>query len=82
MDVSRALSITVTDVNEAPTAVAFSNARTSIAENASTATRTKVADIVVTDDALGSETITLTGADAALFEIFGGDLYLKAGAKT
>ena len=28
-----------------------------------------MADIVVTDDALGTETLTLTGADAALFEI-------------
>ncbi len=79
--ISAPASFNVTDVNEAPTAVAFSNARASIAENASTAARTKVADIVITDDALGSETITLTGADAALFEVFGGDLYLKAGTK-
>ena len=39
----------------------------------------KVADIVVTDDAQGTNTLSLTGADAALFEIDGGALYLKAG---
>ena len=42
---------------------------------------TKVADIVITDDALGTNTLTLSGADAALFEIVGGNaLHLKAGA--
>ncbi|MFN6051945.1 MAG: Ig-like domain-containing protein, partial [Planctomycetia bacterium] len=39
----------------------------------------KVADIVVADDALGSETITLTGADASSFEVDGLALYLKSG---
>jgi hypothetical protein len=78
--ISATASFNVTDVNEAPTALAFSNTLASIAENASTAARRKVADITITDDALGAETITLTGADAAKFEVFGGDLYLKAGA--
>jgi hypothetical protein len=40
-----------------------------IAENSSTTTRTKVADIGITDDALGTNSITLTGADAANFEV-------------
>ena len=39
----------------------------------------KVADIGVTDDALGSNVVTLTGADASSFEVFSGGLYLKAG---
>ncbi len=73
--------LTVTNVNEAPTALAFSNVLASIAENASTAARRKIADISIIDDALGTETITVTGADASLFEIFGGDLYLRAGTK-
>ena len=72
-------TITVTDANDAPTAVSLTNTTTSIAENTSTTTRIKVADIVVTDDALGSETITLTGADAASFEVDGLALYLKSG---
>ena len=39
----------------------------------------KVADITMTDDGEGNNSLTLSGADAALFEIFDGDLYLKAG---
>ena len=40
----------------------------------------KVADIVVTDDALGTNVLSLSGTDATLFEIDTGVLYLKAGA--
>ena len=73
------LAITTVNVNEAPTAVALANATASILENTPTATHIKVADINVTDDALGSNILALTGADAASFEIVGSALYLKAG---
>ncbi|TLU55671.1 MAG: hypothetical protein FDX02_02775 [Chlorobium sp.] len=72
-------TLTVTDVNEAPTAVALHNATTSIVENTSTTTSIKVADIAVTDDAIGTNTVTLSGADANSFEVVGTALYLKAG---
>ncbi|MCP4684432.1 MAG: cadherin domain protein, partial [bacterium] len=72
------LAISVTDVNEAPT-VALTNTTTTLLEDATTTPRIKVADIVVTDDALGSETLSLSGDDAAMFEIDGTVLYLKAG---
>ncbi|MBE2320597.1 SdiA-regulated domain-containing protein [Solirubrobacter sp. CPCC 204708] len=62
--------------NQAPTAVTLTNPVTSVS---STATRVKVADIVVSDDAQGTNTLSVTGADAAAFEIDGGALYLKAG---
>ena len=75
----RSITVNLTDVNEAPTAVALANATASILENTSTASHIKVADINVTDDALGSNTWALTGADAASFEIVGSALYLKAG---
>ena len=78
-DGTAALSIAVTDVNEPPT-VSLTNTVTTLAEDTDTATRMKVADIVVTDDALGTNVLSLSGADAALFEIDGGVLYLKAGA--
>ncbi len=65
--------------NVAPTAVTLQNTTTSLAENTSTATRIMVADIVVTDDALGINTLSLVGTDADSFEIDGGVLYLKAG---
>ena len=66
-------------MNEAPAAVALVNAVASIDENTATASHIKVADIAVTDDALGTNTLGLTGADAASFEIEGTSLYLKAG---
>ncbi|MCG6157666.1 hypothetical protein, partial [Rubinisphaera margarita] len=65
--------------NTAPT-VALQNTTTTLAENANTTARTKVADIVVTDDGQGTNTLSLTGTDSALFEIDGTELFLIAGA--
>jgi hypothetical protein len=77
-DDSAALSIDITDVNEAPT-IALINARTVVAETEDTTDRIKIADIVLNDDGLGTNVLSLTGDDAALFEIDGTELYLKAG---
>jgi len=68
-----------TATNVAPTAVALNSAVTSIPENTSTAAHVKVAEIVVTDDGLGVNDLTVSGTDAAFFEIIGTGLYLKAG---
>jgi Ca2+-binding RTX toxin-like protein len=76
---TKTITVNLTDVNEAPTAVALANATASILENTPAATHIKVADINVTDDAIGSNILALTGADAAFFEIVGSALYLKAG---
>ena len=76
---SASYTLTVTDVNEAPTAVVLNNQTTSLAENTSMASRVKVADITINDDALGTNAISLSGADAASFEVDAGVLYLKAG---
>ncbi|MDX2287194.1 MAG: malectin domain-containing carbohydrate-binding protein, partial [Hyphomicrobiaceae bacterium] len=65
--------------NAAPTAVTVTPVLTQVAENASTAAAIKVADIAVTDDGLGTNVLTLVGADAGLFEIVGTELRLKAG---
>ncbi|MEI8369560.1 MAG: hypothetical protein WCJ31_14080, partial [Planctomycetia bacterium] len=65
--------------NTAPTAVSLANAISAIAENTSTVTRLKVADIVIADDAYGTNLITLSGADAASFEVDGTELFVKAG---
>ncbi|MEZ5996460.1 MAG: cadherin domain-containing protein [Hyphomonadaceae bacterium] len=75
----RAAAIAVTDVNEVPTALNFTNVVSSIAENTSTTSHIKVADLTIVDDALGSENFGLTGVDAASFEIIGSALYLKSG---
>ena len=72
------LYITEAAGNAAPTAVSLTNVRVSLAENSDTSTRVHVADIVVTDDDLGTNNLSLSGADADIFEIDGMELYLKA----
>jgi VCBS repeat-containing protein len=73
------VTITITPVNESPT-VALVNQTSRLSENTDTSARIKVADIVISDDATGTNALSLLGADAALFEIVGTELYLKAGA--
>ncbi|MDP2679792.1 MAG: putative Ig domain-containing protein, partial [Rhodoferax sp.] len=77
----QALTVTITDINEAPTAVVLTSAldNNTVAEISDTSNRLKVADIAIRDDALGSPTTTLSGMDAARFETEAGALYLKAG---
>jgi probable HAF family extracellular repeat protein/autotransporter-associated beta strand protein len=65
--------------NQAPTAVSLVNTATTLADTISTASRVKVADIVVTDDGSGINDIWLSGPDAANFEVEGLSLYLAAG---
>jgi Subtilase family/SdrD B-like domain/CARDB/RTX calcium-binding nonapeptide repeat (4 copies) len=72
-------TFSITDVNEAPTAITLGNPLTSVAENTSTTTRLKVANINVTDDAIGTNSLSLSGSDASSFEIVGDELYIKAG---
>ncbi|MDD2691365.1 MAG: DUF4347 domain-containing protein [Simplicispira sp.] len=79
LNATQAVTLSVTDVNEAPTAVTLTGTTTSLAENTHIASRREVATVRVTDDALGSNAVTLSGRDAGKFEIAGGKLYLKAG---
>ncbi|HRH48761.1 MAG TPA: SdiA-regulated domain-containing protein [Panacibacter sp.] len=65
--------------NQAPSTLALSNTTNTIEENTSTLNPIKVADIVVTDDGLGANNLTLSGPDAAFFEITGFGLFIKAG---
>ena len=59
--------------------VTLSNVTASIAENTSTATHIKVADITISNDTSGTGTLGLTGADAGAFELVGNALYVKSG---
>jgi uncharacterized protein YjiK len=65
--------------NAAPTAVALNNTVVSIQENTSTASPMKVGDIAITDDGLGTNNLSLSGADSASFQITASSLFLKAG---
>jgi ELWxxDGT repeat protein len=69
----------IIDPNEPPTAVVLNNQVTTLAENSDTTNRIKVADIIVTDDGLGTNNLSLSGADAAIFEIISAELFIKAG---
>lgn len=80
-DASAIFNLAIADVNEAPTAVNFVNAVTTLAENVNTAQRIKVADIAITDDALGTNVLSLGGDHAQNFELEGNALFLKAGTK-
>ncbi len=73
------MAIDITEVNDPPT-VALANQVTALPENADTTNATKVADIVVTDvDGVGTNNLSLSGADSGDFEIVGTELRLKAG---
>jgi uncharacterized protein YjiK len=65
--------------NQAPTGLALNNQINTIAENTSTAARLKVADVVIADDGLGTNNLTVTGTDATAFEVDDTGLYIKAG---
>ncbi|MCB0968209.1 MAG: VCBS domain-containing protein, partial [Ilumatobacter sp.] len=75
---TQTISVTVTDVNEAPTDIALTNVAT-LDENSiytpGAGNGVKVADIVITDDATGTNDVTLSGTDAADFEVRGSELY-------
>ena len=75
-------SITIQDndaANAAPTAVVLSNTVPAISEAANVTSHIRVADIAVTDDGLGTNNLSVTGTDAASFEIVGSSLFLRAG---
>lgn len=65
--------------NVAPWAITLQNALNTLPENSDTTAAIKLADIVVSDDALGTNILSLGGPDASAFELNGNALYLKAG---
>jgi Ca2+-binding RTX toxin-like protein len=61
-------------LNAAPTAVSLENVVASLAENTLIGPGIKIADIMVTDDGNGTNTLSLSGADAGSFQIDGTQL--------
>jgi uncharacterized protein YjiK/phosphodiesterase/alkaline phosphatase D-like protein len=68
-----------TATNLAPTAVTLNSAVASIPDNTPTSAAVRVAGIVVTDDGLGANHLSIAGTDAGFFHITGTSLYLNAG---
>jgi hypothetical protein len=78
-DDSVAYTLAITDINEPPT-LSLENTVTALAEDSDTSERQFVADIVIDDDNLGENQLSLSGIDAEFFEIVDNNkLYLKAG---
>ena len=79
--VSSAASAVVLTNNKAPSGLTLNPVLldSRILENTSTASHLLVANIVITDDNHGSNTLSLTGTDAKYFEIADSALYVKAG---
>ncbi|MBD2156858.1 SdiA-regulated domain-containing protein [Leptolyngbya sp. FACHB-16] len=68
-----------TYTNQAPNGISLATPTTTLSESTSTATPVKVGNIVISDDALGTNTLTLSGLDASFFAISGTELFLRAG---
>ncbi|MFN9645323.1 MAG: DUF4114 domain-containing protein [Cyanobacteriota bacterium] len=67
-------------LNTPPTDLVLTNTTTFLSENTSTASRIKLADLIISDDNLGSISLSLSGPDVASFEVAENSLFLKAGA--
>ena len=61
--------------NNPPSAVSLTNPISGLPENTPVGTGIKVGDITITDDALGTNNLSLTGADAGSFSINGLELF-------
>ena len=68
-----------TATNIAPTSLVLNNQVTSILENIPITAPYKLADIAIVDDGLGTNALTLSGADSANFQVDASGLYLKTG---
>jgi ELWxxDGT repeat protein len=66
-------------VNDEATQVVLSNVVTSLLATANTSSAIPLADVSVTDDGLGTNTLSLSGTDAGVFELVANQLRLKAG---
>ncbi|MEL7498379.1 MAG: DUF4347 domain-containing protein [Planctomycetota bacterium] len=75
---SATMNIQITDVNEAPD-LNISVTTGTVSENLDVSSRTKIADVVILDDAIGLNNLSLAGADAAFFELIGNELFLRSG---
>ncbi|MCA2813341.1 MAG: cadherin domain-containing protein [Microcystis sp. M090S1] len=74
-DLTQTLTLNITDINEAPTALILTNSTKAIAENTDTSQGVKVADIQISDDALGTNSLSLLGSDQSSFQIRGRELF-------
>ena len=73
------VDITVNPVNDAPS-ISLADVVNSLEENSNTTNSVRIANIVIDDDNLGFNDLSLSGTDASNFEIVGDELRIVAGA--
>lgn len=81
LSTERNLLISVNDVNEPPAAILLDAPGRELPVNTNTNRRVRLSGIAITDDALGTETIEVSGPDAGSFEVVAGVLYLRQGVQ-
>ncbi len=74
---SSTVLVTLRDLNEVPTSVMFTDLVT-IAENTVVILPVRVATVSVVDDALGANTLSLSGPDASNFVLIGNELKFQS----
>jgi VCBS repeat-containing protein len=79
LTVEKQFTITVVDGNDGATQVVLSNVVNSLLATANTSSAIPLADVSIVDDSWGTNTFSLSGADAGAFELVSNQLRLKAG---
>jgi VCBS repeat-containing protein len=79
LTVEKQFTITVVDGNDGATQVVLSNVVSSLLATANTSSAIPLADVSIVDDGWGTNTFSLSGADAGAFELVSNQLRLKAG---
>jgi hypothetical protein len=77
-EASATFTLAINDINEAPM-LRMHSFVSELFENVTTTSPVRIGDMYIIDDALGEENLSLSGADAAFFEIAGNQLFMKAG---
>lgn len=76
---TQSVALGIIGLNDAPRSLTLANRTVALDEFTPTSARVKLADIVVGDDGIGSNMLSLGGVDAARFEIIDSALFLRAG---
>jgi hypothetical protein len=79
LTVEKQFTITVLDGNNGATQVVLSNVVSSLLATTNTSSAIPLADVSIVDDGVGTNTFSLSGADAGAFELVSNQLRLKAG---
>jgi len=76
--VTQSFSLAITDINEAPS-FTLGQQTITLSEATATTERVTLTAISIADDALGTNQVSITGPDRALFDTDGDNLYLRKG---